>query len=117
MDGSLFEVGACAGNLIARLDQIQFGCAVDSHTAIIDAKLAIDALGMRTDRAGGDHEFTSNLWHGKLRPKQAEYFEFTLAKWLDQIGLLYTFRLYKSSEESIYVTRRSWAGAVPLLFE
>jgi hypothetical protein len=46
MDGSLFEVGACAGDSFARLDQFQFGCPVDSHTAIIDAKLAVDALCM-----------------------------------------------------------------------
>ncbi len=51
--------GGCAGNLIARLDQIQFGCLFDSRTTIIDAKLAVDALGMRTDSADGDHKFTA----------------------------------------------------------
>jgi hypothetical protein len=67
----------------APLDQIQFGCPLDGHTTIIDAKFAVDALGMGADRAGGAYEFTSDLWHGKLRPQQAEYFKLTLAKWLD----------------------------------
>jgi hypothetical protein len=67
----------------APLNQIQFGCSVDSRPAIIDAKLAVYALCMRTDRAGGDYKFTGNLWHGKLCPQQAEYFEFTLAEWLE----------------------------------
>ncbi len=76
--------GVYTGNLIARLDQIQFSRPVDSRTTIIDAKLAVDALGMGTDSTGGDYEFTRDLWHGKLRPKQAEYFEFTLAERFDQ---------------------------------
>jgi len=63
--------GACVGNLMARLDQIQFGCPVDGRTTIVNAKLAVDALGMRTDRTRGDHKFMSDLWHGKLCPKQA----------------------------------------------
>jgi hypothetical protein len=46
MGGSLFEVGACVGNLIARLDQIQFGCPFDSRTAVVDIELAVDALGV-----------------------------------------------------------------------
>ena len=77
-------MGAGAGNLIAQLDQIQFGRPFDGPTTIIDAELAVDALGMGTYRAGGDYEFTSDLWHGKLSPKQTEYFEFPLAERLDQ---------------------------------
>lgn len=46
MGGSLFEVGACAGDLIARLDQIQFGCPFDGRTTIIDAEFVVDTLGM-----------------------------------------------------------------------
>ena len=47
MNGSLFEVvGTCAGNLIARLDQIQFGCPFDGRTTIIDAEFAVDTLGV-----------------------------------------------------------------------
>jgi hypothetical protein len=116
MDGSLFEVGACAGKLLARLEQIQFGCPVDGRTTIIDAKLTVDALGMGTDRADGDYDFTSDLRHGKLRPKQAEYFEFTLAERLDQFGWLPAFRLRKSRQDSIYIPRQFMAAAVRLFF-
>ena len=35
--------------MIAPLNQIQFGCLVDSHAAIVDGKIAVDAAGMRTD--------------------------------------------------------------------
>ena len=82
--GLLFAVADCAVNLFARLDQIQFDCPFDGCTAIIDIELAEDALGMGADRAYSDYEFTSDLWHGKLRLKQAEYFVLTLTEWLDQ---------------------------------
>jgi hypothetical protein len=39
---------------------------------------------MDTNCTGGDYEFTSELWHGKLCLKQVQYFKLTLAKWLDQ---------------------------------
>ena len=78
--GSLFAVADCAVNLFARLDQIQFSCPFDSRTTIIDAEFAEYTLGMGADRAYSDYEFTSDLWRGKLRLKQAEYFEFTLAE-------------------------------------
>jgi hypothetical protein len=39
---------------------------------------------MGTDSACGNYEFTGDLWHGKLRLKQAEYFKLTLAERLDQ---------------------------------
>lgn len=37
---------ARAGNLIARLDQIEFGCPFDGRTTIIDTEFVVDAFGM-----------------------------------------------------------------------
>ena len=72
------------GSGFTRLDQIQLFSPFDSCPAIIDVEFAKDALGMCTDCAQADHEFTGDLGTGKLGLKQAENFQLTLAERLDQ---------------------------------
>jgi hypothetical protein len=41
--------GSQIGDMSAPLNQIQLGRPVDSHAAIVEAELVVDAAGMRTD--------------------------------------------------------------------
>ena len=48
------------------LEQTEFRCPFDSRPPIVNIEFTVDALGMGTDGAQGDHEFAGNLWTGKL---------------------------------------------------
>jgi hypothetical protein len=68
-----------SGNAFTLLDQIQLSRPFDSCPAIIDIEFTVDALGMRTDCAQSDHEFTGDLRPGKLGFEQSKNFKLTLA--------------------------------------
>ena len=60
------------------LEQIQLFCPFDGRPAIRDVELTVDALGMRANRAQGDHERLGDLRPGKLGFEQAEHVKLTL---------------------------------------
>jgi hypothetical protein len=68
-----------SGNAFTLLDQIQLSRPFDSCPAIIDIEFTVDALGMRTDCAQSDHEFTGDLRPGKLGFEQSKNFKLTHA--------------------------------------
>jgi hypothetical protein len=73
------EAGACSGNAIARLVQVQLCCPFDGRPAIIDVELPVDALGMGADGTQGDHELTGDLRPRKLGFEQSEHVTLALA--------------------------------------
>lgn len=73
------------GSAWAWLEQIQLDGPVDGGPAIIDVEFTVDALGMGADCTQSNHEFLGDLWSRKLGFEQAQHFQFTLAKWLNEI--------------------------------
>jgi hypothetical protein len=68
-----------SGNTFTLLDQIQLSRPFDGCPAIINIEFTVDALGMRTDCAQSDHEFTGDLRPGKLGFEHSKNFKLTLA--------------------------------------
>ena len=53
-------------NGVWQLDQPQLDCPLNSRPAAIDVELAVDTLGVGTDRTQADHQLAGNLRSGQL---------------------------------------------------